>query len=487
MAFLECPGCHGPVAVAALDPGHEALCPSCAMISSLSAGVLQPLGDSGQTGAASPRAPVMGQDAGSASSSADTGDGLDGQARKARPSSEDPIPTIPGYSLEYEIGRGGMGVVYAATQLTLQRRVAIKMLSPELSAHPTLVQRFDKEALVLAKLAHPNIVQIIDKAVVGGAYYFVMEFVAGTSLRKRIPPRGLPPAEAFPIFEQVCDALEFIHGEGVIHRDVKPENIFLSDRGGVKLGDFGLVGLLEEDTLKEHLTGKSSAMGTALYMAPEQRTDARSVDQRADIYSLGVTFYEMLTGQVPSLKYLSASQLAAGLDPLVDRIIDHALEAAPSARYSSVREMLGDLQNVRHGSARGRIAAARPSVDQREQETWAHFVERSEKARPQTEERPARKLGTAAAEQRLKATWESERAHRAQVAPNPGPSQSAEAIAEARLQGAFKKERGKTSKNVPAAGSTLTTTPESPTASGAAKWLVLLGLLVLLGAGWAFL
>ncbi|MBI3891985.1 MAG: serine/threonine protein kinase [Candidatus Wallbacteria bacterium] len=431
MGYFDCPGCRARIVTDEFGDAREVYCKQCGKLYPLSAGPTPAAPAPGNVGGADPNAP--------------TGAGL--------PESPPPTPGvldahgIPGYRIESELGRGGMGIVYMATQLALDRRVAIKVLSPELSRQAVLVQRFDKEARVLARLSHPRIIQIIDKGRTGDLFYFVMEYVAGTSLRKRIPPRGLAFEDAAVIMSHVCDALGFIHSEGVIHRDVKPENILLAEKGGAKLGDFGLVGLLEEGSLKENLTRSATAMGTLLYMAPEQRTDARSVDQRADIYSLGVTFYEMLTGQLPAVKYAPPSQLSSGLDRRVDAVVDRALDPSASKRYSDIAEMVAELSAIPGWPGSGGDPARshrKVTEGDREQETWTNFMDRLESA-PRSAD--ARKVDTVLGEEQMKSLWVRQKAGMGEAAPpTPGAPSEAETagLAEARIEALWKKSKSQT-------------------------------------------
>ncbi|RME76571.1 MAG: serine/threonine protein kinase, partial [Planctomycetota bacterium] len=194
---------------------------------------------------------------------------------------------LGGYVLERLIGKGGMGAVLEATQLSLRRRVAIKVLNAELAADPHFVERFEAEARALATLSHPNIVAVIDRGIDRGRLYLVMEYVDGVSLRELISEHKLSPREALQIVPPLCDALEYAHRRGVVHRDIKPENILITREGVPKIADFGLARLL--DTSASHrITRSNVIMGSLDYMAPEQRDSTRNADHRADIYALGV-------------------------------------------------------------------------------------------------------------------------------------------------------------------------------------------------------
>src|ERR1700744_1956898 len=197
------------------------------------------------------------------------------------------------------IGKGGMGAGYQARQPGLDRQVALKILPPQAGNDPGFAERFNREARALARLSHPNIVAVHDFGRAGEYYYLMMEFVDGANLRQIERAGRLPPAQALEIIPQICDALQFAHDEGIVHRDIKPENILINKKGRVKIADFGLAKLLGRSPEELSLTGTGQLMGTLGYMAPEQLQQAHTVDHRADIYSLGVVFYEMLTGKLP--------------------------------------------------------------------------------------------------------------------------------------------------------------------------------------------
>ncbi len=200
------------------------------------------------------------------------------------------------------IGKGGMGAVYKARQPGLDRLVAVKILPPHTATDPGFVERFNREARALAKLSHPNIVAVHEFGQVSGLPYFIMEFVDGVTLRELERAGKLSPREALQIVPQICEALQFAHDEGIVHRDIKPENILLDKKGRVKIADFGIAKILGA-TSGPDLTKTQSVVGTPMYMAPEQMEKPTSVDHRADIFSLGVVFYEMLTGELPLGKF----------------------------------------------------------------------------------------------------------------------------------------------------------------------------------------
>lgn len=243
------------------------------------------------------------------------------------------------------LGKGGMGAVYKARHPGLDRLVAIKILPSEISHDPAFAERFQREARALARLSHPNIVAVYDFGQAEGLYYFVMEFVDGANLRQMIRAGNLASLEALAIVPQICDALQFAHDEGIVHRDIKPENILIDKKGRVKIADFGLAKLLGEPELNHALTGTHQVMGTLRYMAPEQMQGSRQVDHRADIYSLGVVFYELLTGELPMGKFAPPSKRVQ-IDVRLDDVVLRALEQHPEQRYQHASEIKSDVETV---------------------------------------------------------------------------------------------------------------------------------------------
>ena len=259
---------------------------------------------------------------------------------------------LPQFEILELLGRGGMGVVYKARQVQLDRLVALKILPPVDALSPDFVARFTREARALAKLNHPNIVHVHDFGETGGLYYIIMEYVDGANLRQLLQTRKLAPAEALAIVPKICDALEYAHEEGLVHRDIKPENLLIDKKGRVKIADFGLAKLLRREPLDMTLTLSGMALGTLRYMAPEQMDKPETVDHRADLYSLGVVIYEMLTGETPVGRYELPSQ-KAGVDVRLDKIVLHALEREPAQRYQHASEVRTDVENVTTGAPPG--------------------------------------------------------------------------------------------------------------------------------------
>jgi serine/threonine protein kinase len=246
------------------------------------------------------------------------------------------------------VGKGGMGAVYRARQPGLDRVVAVKVLPPEVARDPAFAERFSREARSLARFNHPNIVTIYDFGETGGFYYIIMEFVAGQNLRQLLRAGALSEAQMLRIVAQVCDALQYAHDAGVVHRDIKPENILLRASGQVKIADFGLAKMVGSAPAHLSLTGSHDVMGTVYYMAPEQLLRNLDVDHRVDIYSLGVVFYEMLTGELPVGRFAPPAQRAR-VDARLDAIVLRALESKPEHRYQDAAEIKRDVEAVLAG------------------------------------------------------------------------------------------------------------------------------------------
>ncbi len=246
------------------------------------------------------------------------------------------------------LGRGGMGVVYKARQPKLDRLVALKVLPAEIGRDPAFAERFVREARALARLDHPGIVAVHDFGESGGLFFLVMQFVDGANLRQVLQEGRLTPEEALRLVPQICEALQYAHEQGVVHRDIKPENILLDRRGRVKIADFGLAKLVGHGPAGWPLTGSGQVMGTPHYMAPEQTERPREVDHRADIYSLGVVFYEMLTGELPLGRFPLPSS-KAGVDARLDGVVLRALEKEPGRRYQHADEVKTEVESISAG------------------------------------------------------------------------------------------------------------------------------------------
>jgi len=314
----RCPGCGAGIPSAA----PHGLCPKC-----LLAGVAQPT---------EPAATVEAAD-----------DRLDIAAVAA---------AFPYLELIECIGQGGMGMVYKARQVRLGRFVALKILSQRLAGGTAFRERFTREGLLLARLNHPNIVTVYDVGETAGFLYLLMEYVDGANLRQAMRAGRFSPAQALEIVPKICEALQFAHAEGVLHRDIKPENILLDTRGRVKIADFGIAKLLGERGLGSTLTATGAAVGTPQYMAPEQLEHPQDVDHRADIYSLGVVFYELLTGELPLGRFAPPSEKTP-VGTRVDEVVFRTLEKEREKRYQTVGEVKTEVESI---AVTGAMSAASP-------------------------------------------------------------------------------------------------------------------------------
>lgn len=242
------------------------------------------------------------------------------------------------------IGTGGMGRVYKARQPSVDRWIALKILSPDRANDPEWIERFTREARALARLNHPHIVQVHGFGTEPQPH-LIMEFVDGVNLRQAMQAGGLSAREALVIVPKLCDALHYAHEHGVLHRDIKPENILIDTEGRVKIVDFGLAKLRDENAVPFTLTQSGAKLGTLAYMAPEQIEKPADVDHRADIYSLGVVFYEMLTGELPLGRFPSPSE-ASGTDPRLDGVVLKTLEKKREKRFQDAGEMRSGIENA---------------------------------------------------------------------------------------------------------------------------------------------
>jgi serine/threonine protein kinase len=282
------------------------------------------------------------------------------------PSPQELAAHFPGLEILELAGRGGMGAVYKARQKGLERLVALKVLHAHVAAEPGFAERFAREARTLAALQHENLVAVHEFGQAGPWCYLVMELVDGVDLRRLRTERAPAPREALAIVAQVCDALQYAHGQGVVHRDIKPENILVDRRGRVRILDFGLSKLIGPRA-GAVLTRADQVMGTPHYMAPEQWESPQAVDHRADIYSLGVVFYELLTGELPVGRFEPPSRRVA-LDVRLDDVVLRALERAPERRYqqaSEVKSRVEEIGSSASPAAAPLAASAAPSRSER--------------------------------------------------------------------------------------------------------------------------
>jgi tRNA A-37 threonylcarbamoyl transferase component Bud32 len=254
---------------------------------------------------------------------------------------EELAPHFPQLEILSCLGRGGMGIVYKARQKTLNRFVALKLLAPERSDDPLFAERFTKEAQALAALNHPHIVSIYDFGEAGGFFYLLMEFVDGMNLRQLLKAKKLTPKEALSIVPPICEALQCAHDHGIVHRDIKPENLLIDKAGTVKIADFGIAKIVgdvsHEAEVSHGPSPMSAAVGTPEYAAPEQVDHSPNTDPRADIYSLGVVLYEMLTGERPSGDIIPPSKRVQ-VDVRIDEIVLRALGKTPELRFATAAE-----------------------------------------------------------------------------------------------------------------------------------------------------
>jgi tRNA A-37 threonylcarbamoyl transferase component Bud32 len=296
-----CPKCNAPIAVGA----PQGLCPKCVL-----------LGVATAAGAAKPRS-----------------------KEPQAPSPQEIAPHFPELEVLELISVGGMGAVYKARQTKLGRLVALKVLASTLADDPEFLERFDREARVLGRLNHPGIVTVFDSGMAGPCAYLLMEFVDGVNLRQAMQSGGFKPSEALAVTQEICSALEYAHGQGILHRDIKPENILIDATGRMKIADFGIAKLVG-DQGPDHatLTVRGAILGSMSYMAPEQFDAPGDVDQRADIYSLGVVLYELLTGELPRGRFGPPSEKSA-VDARIDEIVMRTLEREREARFQNVHQM----------------------------------------------------------------------------------------------------------------------------------------------------
>ncbi|HUF61876.1 MAG TPA: protein kinase [Verrucomicrobiales bacterium] len=283
-------------------------------------------------------------------------------AKNPPPSLERVAAAFPQLEILELIGAGGMGAVFKARQTKLDRIVALKLLPENLAADPAFTGRFSREGRVLARLNHPNIVTVHDFGESGGFYYLLMEYVDGVNLRQAMLAGRFSPKEALSVVPEICNALQYAHEEGVLHRDIKPENILLDSRGRVKIADFGIAKMLGASGTASGLTLHGAALGTPHYMAPEQIERPDTVDHRADIYSLGVVFYELLTGELP-LGRFSPPSSKSQVDARIDDIVLRALAKERELRQHSAGELRSEVETVTSKPAAGAAAPKNPVLE----------------------------------------------------------------------------------------------------------------------------
>ncbi len=301
------------------------------------------------------------------------------------------------YKLAAKLGSGGMSTVYLARDTTLDRDVAVKVMHREMSEQPDQLERFRQEARAVAKLSHPNVVAVIDAGEDGGYPYIVFEYVEGETLKQRIARVGsLDTQEALAYAIEIARGLTVAHARKMIHRDIKPQNVLIDAEGRAKLTDFGISRQLEQDGM----TATGRVLGTTDYVAPEQAM-GRGVDQRSDIYSLGVVLYEMLIGQVPfhadsqvgvAMKHVNeelpdVQQRRPEVSAATALVVERATAKDPAQRYQDVGEMIDDLSTAleveaaRAGSTTGEatsvldaVPPAKRELSTRGRRSWAAIV-----------------------------------------------------------------------------------------------------------------
>lgn len=243
---------------------------------------------------------------------------------------------IGDYVVSGKIGQGGIAEIYKGRQESLGRDVAIKILFTKLTSDEEIVRRFQRESMVIAKLNHPNIVHVIDKGIAGGRYYFVMEYVDGTSMREVIDSDSISVKTKLEMIAQSCKGLDYAHRNGVIHRDIKPANILVDRQGNPQVADFGIAQII--GTTDQDMTSSDIIMGTLAYMSPEQKESSTNIDQTTDIYAIGVILYEILCGCKPLGKFKMPSEYSSVHAPF-DDIISKCLAQEPQDRYQTAVEL----------------------------------------------------------------------------------------------------------------------------------------------------
>src|SRR5882762_3083603 len=294
-----------------------------------------------------------------------------------------PAPTgerfIGKYRIKGELGRGGMGAVYLAEQPGLGREVAIKELIQSAAADPVALKRFLQEAQVMARTSHPNLVQVHDLELMGDANYIVLEFVRGKSLREWINRGPIPLPQVFAVMHGVMQALDYAHRHAIVHRDMKPENVLLSDEGMVKVADFGIARLTDESGVGGTATKTGTTVGTPQYMSPEQVASSK-VDGRSDLYSAGIVFYELVAGQPPftasdadgpftlMAKHVQAppkppSVHRPGLDMRLEEVILQSLSKRPEERFQTGQEFDDAVSRIADRLCPGWLKSLEPGAD----------------------------------------------------------------------------------------------------------------------------
>lgn len=261
------------------------------------------------------------------------------------------------YHVESQIGEGGMSIVYKAKDIVTGKDVAIKILKDDTLKNPTNIERFNREARATASLSHPNIVRVITVGTQDGRPYMITDFIKGKTLRDVLDQRGrLSSQEALDAMNQLCSAVLYAHQNNVIHRDIKPQNVFLTPDGTIKLGDFGIATFMNASN---HVTRTQAVVGSVHYLAPEVAGGHIATPQ-SDIYALGVTFFELVTGNVPfeddnpvdvclkqiNEKFPNIKKFNSNVPDSICDVIYKATQKSPLKRYQSVYDMRADIQKI---------------------------------------------------------------------------------------------------------------------------------------------
>ena len=265
---------------------------------------------------------------------------------------------LPAYEVKQRIARGRMGAVYLARQKSLDRDVAIKVLPRNFGTDPAFRTRFEEEAKTMARLRHPNVIGVHDFGEVEDYLYLTMDFVDGKSLQHSTRGRAIAQKTAARVVLSICEGLSQAHEAGIAHRDLKPSNILIGSNREPRIGDFGLVG---------HSGGKEDHGGSPQYSSPETMEDPSSVDERSDVYSVGVILYELLTGELPGESYTPPSRSEAQkVDARFDKIVRRAMHPAPGMRFADAGAMAVELKPLLDGLG-GRGGSSLLNVGDKEQ------------------------------------------------------------------------------------------------------------------------
>ena len=256
---------------------------------------------------------------------------------------------FPHYTLQSFVAQGGMGAVYLAYNNDTGQLVAIKVLSPELAADSEFIHRFKQEAGIMSRLKHPNLIRFYEFIEEQGVCSIIMEYVDGKSLHYSAHKSALDPDTALSILIGLCRGVKHAHDMGVVHRDIKPDNILLTPMAEIKLGDFGLSRPLAFDEQSQVV------YVTPGYSAPEVEHAPDMVDERSDIYSIGVILHEMLVGELPEEDYIHPSAFFPEMDPWYDIIVQRCIEPDPDLRYPNIKSLMADIRKIRRPETRHQL------------------------------------------------------------------------------------------------------------------------------------